>query len=214
MNPRKNMNVFKLNDEDMIKDYLLVTDKNNAKFKYTGESVKVNSISCAVFDLNGEKFAQPWMWCKPFKKGEKHINAKLTNKDVIAICKEGYTTNISVADLAKKYDISEGHCYSLLNGLSWRHITYNLIRELVFGKVINKKVERVISASNKDKKKNTKISASIAKFIVRDHLVNKVSLNKLCEKYYLSKSSIRRIITGKAWKQVTVDAIKEFQVFK
>ena len=60
--------------------------------------------------------------CSPYSlHGERHFNTKFTNQDIKNII-ELRIANISVAEIAKKYNVSNNTIYRILNNTSWKHI--------------------------------------------------------------------------------------------
>lgn len=190
-----------------------------SKYKLTGATEKMNSVRCAVFiGEDGQKYLKPWdSFVHVRKFGEANKFAKLTTLEVKEIIKTFYfDKDVTMKFLGDKYGVTARTISGLVKGTGWRHITRKLIRQIRDGEDINKPVvqAKVVQASNTRRKRNTKISAPIAKFIVRDHFVNKIKPESLAEKYCLSDSSIKRILSGKAWKEVTIPAIAEYKVWK
>jgi plasmid maintenance system antidote protein VapI len=199
------------------KSYVSLSEDQVKDYSYTGQTEKVGSVRCAVFTKDGKKYYQPWDKLSFLRRrGENNISAKLTTAQVRAIVKEAYTKNqsdVTYNSLAEKYGVKPERISDIVNGRAWRHVTVGLIAQLRAG---NKEVlDSCVSASNKQpRKKNIKLNASLAKFIVRDHLLNKISIQDLANKFNLSESSVRRIVTGKAWKEATIPAIAEFSKWK
>lgn len=183
-------------------------DRKKAKqYKYTGVTEKIGSVRCAQFECNGELFLQPWNEAKLRKPGESNISAKLTTKQVRAIVRSALLNKTQTKTLAERYDVNPSTIRDIVSGRSWRHVTIGYIKQIRAGNV--DVVERCVEASNK-KKSPHKLSPSMAKFIVRDHFINKVAVKDLAKKFCVSIRSIQRIIKGDAWKEVTVPAIAEF----
>lgn len=148
------------------------------------------------------------------KKGEANLFAKLKTDQVRQIVTDAYTKTrdeTTFAKMAETYGVSAGTISDIVHGKSWRHVTIGLIAQLRMG---NKEVvNSCISASGKVTKKSNKLNEGLAKFIVRDHFLNKISVKKLATKFCVSDSTIRRIISGQAWENVTKPAIKEAKVW-
>lgn len=187
---------------------------NIREYQVTGETQSLGSIRCAVLRKEGDSrtYLKPWDQIANLRiPGENNISAKLTNRQVRALVKEAFTKShdeTTFVSLGQKYGITASHASDIANGRAWRHITVPLIEQL---KNSNKGVsDSVISASNKLKRKKNKLSPSVAKFMVRDHYINKVSVDLLAAKYMVSKTTAQRVVTGKLWKETTVPAIAEF----
>ena len=197
-----------------VEDKQYINQVDVKKFKITGKTEKFGSVRCAVLKVDGDNntYLKPWEQIVNFHQpGEKNVSAKLTTKQVREIVKEVYTKThdeTTFVALAKRYNVSPATISNIAHGRAWRHVTRGLIYQLVHH---NKEVlESCISASNEMKRKTTKLSPSLAKFIVRDHFLNKISRKKLADKYLMSEAAIRKVVTGKAWKETTIPAIKEF----
>jgi plasmid maintenance system antidote protein VapI len=183
------------------KSYVSLSEDQVKDYSYTGQTEKVGSVRCAVFTKDGKKYYQPWDKLSFLRRrGENNISAK-------------NQSDVTYNSLAEKYGVKPERISDIVNGRAWRHVTVGLIAQLRAG---NKEVlDSCVSASNKQpRKKNIKLNASLAKFIVRDHLLNKISIQDLANKFNLSESSVRRIVTGKAWKEATIPAIAEFSKWK
>jgi hypothetical protein len=183
-------------------------------YKITGATQQVGSVRCAVLKRDGDNrtYLKPWDQVSFLRRpGEQNIAAKLTTRQVRAIVKEAYTKTqdeTTFKAMGEKYGVTANTISDIVHGKSWRHVTVGLIEQLKNG---NKEVlESVVSASNDMKRKSTKLNASIAKFMVRDHLLNKIPVKKLAEKYLVSESAARRVVTGKAWQAATVPALAEY----
>jgi len=109
-----------------------------------------------------------------------------------------------VDSYATEYGVSNKTILSVLNGESWRHVTVNYIKQLELGN--DKVAENVIEVSNKTKG-NNKLSPNLAKFMVRDFIINKVTVKQLSTKFLVSESAARRVVTGKAFKETTLPEI-------
>ena len=59
---------------------------------------------------------------KVFEKGEKHLNAKLTEQNVLNIRKVHSKGNIQQKDLAKYYNVSASTIGFIINRINWKHI--------------------------------------------------------------------------------------------
>lgn len=189
--------------------HIEVSSETASNYNYTGKTEKVGSIRCAVFkDANGKQYYQPWNDWRLYKRGENNISAKLTTRQVRNMVKAYHVSKKTVEELAKHYSIEERTVISIVSGQSWKHVTVGLIQQYKVGNV--NVIEKAIVVTNSPKRK-TKISAAIAKFIVRDYYLNNIKINVLTTKYCLSKSSIRRVLSGKAWKETTIPAIQEYK---
>jgi len=192
--------------------YLTLNSTETSQYTYNGNTQTVNSIRCATFRKEGDTntYCQPWENLAFIRvQGEKNISAKLKTVQVRQIVKDVYTKqqgDVTYESLATKYGVTADTIASIAIGQSWRHVTVGLIAQLKAG---NKEVlESVISASNKaPRKKNVKLNGSLAAFIVRDHMLNKIPINKLADKFNLDPASIRRVVNGKAWMATTIPAI-------
>lgn len=196
------------------KRFIFLDEDQVENFDYVGKTEKVGSVRCAVFkNKDGKALYQPWeKFSFLRRKGEKNINSKLKTYQVRQIVKDVYLKpqgEVTFKSIADRYGVTEETISDIAHGRAWYHVTVGLIAQLKAG---NKTVlDACITASNKEpRKKNVKLNASLAKFIVRDHMLNKISVKKLADKFNLSESSIRRIVTGKVWKSATVPAIAEF----
>lgn len=188
--------------------------ENILDYKITGETQTLGTIRCAVLRKEGDSrtYLKPWDQISNLRiPGENNISAKLTTRQVRALVKEAFTKThdeTTFVSLGEKYGITAAHASDIANGRAWRHVTLGLIEQLKNG---NKEVlDSVISASNKLKRKKNKLSPSVAKFMVRDHYLNKISVDKLATKYMVSKTTAQRVVTGKVWKEATVPAIAEY----
>ena len=193
------------------KSYLIQDDYK--KFKITGQTEKMGNISCAVLKREGDNktYLKPWDMIKRLNQpGQLNIGAKLNNEKVRAIVKAAYTKGcdeVTFKELAEEHGVTTKTISSIVHGHAWRHITRPLIVQLIRG---NKEVvDSCISASNKLQRKTNKLNGSIAKFMVRDHLINKVPIKSLAAKYCISESSARRVVTGKAWREYTLPMIAD-----
>lgn len=191
-----------------------IEQDNVRQYQITGKTEKVGNIRCAVLkrDSDGKTYLKPWDQIANLRRpGENNISAKLKTAQVREIVKEAYTnpkSEVTFVSLAEKYGVQPETISNIVHGRAWRHVTRGLIQQLVNG---NKAVlENCVSASNDMKRKNTKLNPSMAKFIVRDYIINKIPIPKLADKYLLSISAIRRVVTGKSWKATTLPAIDEF----
>lgn len=188
-------------------------------FKITGQTQKLGNLRCAVIKKEGDSntYLKPWdqLSRSIYQRGENNPASKLKTDQVRQIIKDAYTKpydSLKIVDMAKQYNVQPDTISDIINGKSWRHVTTGLIAQLKAG---NKEVlNSVVSATNNMKRKTTKLNPSMAKFMVRDHFVNNVSVKNLSKKYLISESAARRVVTGKAWKATTVPAIKEFSVWK
>lgn len=197
------------------KRYRILSNKDVKNYEYTGRTQKVGSVSCAEFRCDGKTFLQPWGDIHLRKPGESNISAKLTTKQVRSIVREVYTKTdkqVTFVSLAQKYGVNPKTIAGIAHGRAWRHVTVPYIKQLKAGNV--EVVESCISATNKQTKKFHKLNGSIAKFIVRDHFVNKLTVKVLAKKFCVSERSIQRILKGEAWKEYTVPAITEFSKWK
>ncbi len=183
-------------------------------YKITGETQRLGSVRCAVLRKDGDSrtYLKPWDQVSFLRRpGEQNISAKLTTKQVRAIVKEAYTKThdeTTFKAMGEKYGVTAGTISDIVHGRAWRHVTVGLIQQLQNGNA--EVLDSVVSASNDMKRKSTKLNASIAKFMVRDHYLNKIPVKKLAEKYLVSESAARRVVTGKAWHAATIPAIAEF----
>lgn len=188
--------------------------ENVQDYKITGATQRLGSIRCAVLRKEGDSrtYLKPWDQISNLRvPGEGNISAKLTTRQVRAIVKEAYTKTrdeTTFKELGEKYGVTASHISDIVHGRSWRHVTVGLIQQLQNGNV--EVLDSVVSASNDMKRKTTKLNGSIAKFMVRDHYLNKIPVKKLAEKYLVSESAARRVVTGKAWHEATVPAIAEY----
>jgi len=57
----------------------------------------------------------------PFKKGEKHINAKLTNKQVLQIRKL-HKQGLKQQVIADRFNIRQDHVSRIVNKIDWHHV--------------------------------------------------------------------------------------------
>lgn len=196
-------------------------DQNNIlDFNVTGETRKLGSVRCAVLRKDGDSntYLKPWDQIVFLRqRGEKNISSKLNNTTVRNIIKAAYspTKHTTFVSLAKRYGVTPDTIANIVYGRAWTHITLKLIDQLRSGlsfEQIEAKRQQmlasVITASNDQKTK--KLSPSLAKFMVRDHYINKIPVKKLASKYLVSESSVRRVVTGKAWAETTAPAIAEF----
>ncbi len=178
------------------------------KFYHNGNTFTKGRIACAVFKKSGDTktYIQPWAWLSFLRvPGEKNVSAKLTDAgaaDIFLRSRNPKSNADSVKELAAEYGVSIYTIRSIKNMTSWRHVTVPIVNPP------KNKPAPVVSATN-TAGKGTKISGSIAKFIARDNILHKIPVKKLAEKYNLSKSSIRRIVSGKAWKDHTQEILKE-----
>jgi hypothetical protein len=184
------------------------------EYKITGATQLLGSIRCAVLSKEGDDktYLKPWDQITNLKvPGEGNINAKLTTRQVRAIVKEAYTKTrdeTTFKELGEKYGVNASHISDIVHGRSWRHVTVGLIQQFEKGNI--EVLDSVVSASNDMKRKTTKLNGSLAKFMVRDHYLNKIPVKKLAQKYLVSESSARRVVTGKAWNKATIPAIAEY----
>jgi len=187
-------------------------------YRITGKTVVQNGVRCAELKVANDSRTYLAAWSNfSFlrKHGEKNISAKLTASQVKQIVKEAYLkphSEVTFKSLAEKYNVSSSTIADIANGRSWRTVTATLIERLKNGEPIDGAT--CISASNDMKRKSTKLNPSMAKFIVRDHFVNNVPVKSLAKKFLMSERAIRRVITGVAWKAVTVPAIAEYSNWK
>jgi hypothetical protein len=188
--------------------------ENVKDYHITGETRRLGSVRCAVLrrDGDGRTYLKPWDQISNLRvPGEGNISAKLTTRLVRQIVKEAYTKTrdeTTFKAMGEKYGVTAGTISDIVHGRAWRHVTVGLIQQLQNG---NQEVlDSVVSASNDMKRKTTKLSGSIAKFMVRDHYLNKIPVKKLAEKYLVSESAARRVVTGKAWHAATIPAIAEY----
>jgi Mor family transcriptional regulator len=170
--------------------------------------MKHGKISCVVFKKKGDPntYLQPLAWHAFFrKKGIDNINARLNNEKVIEIYQKGMIEKSkTVKELANQFGVSRQCIQSVLKHRNWR--------EVIFPHFYPKQnIPKVIQATNSSR--GTKISAGIARFIARDNILHKIPIKSLAKKYFLSECSIRRIVTGKAWKEATKDLLPEVQVW-
>jgi len=187
-------------------------DRSKAKnYKYTGVTEKIGSVRCAQFEYNGELFLQPWNEARLRKPGESNISAKLKTKQVRAIVRAVLVNKTPIKVLAEKYDVDPSTIRSIASGRSWRHVTIGYIKQIRAGNV--NAVEECVEASNR-KKSSHKLSPGMARFIVRDHFINKIPVKALAAKFCVSVRSIQRIVKGDAWKETTLPAIAEFSKWK
>lgn len=191
--------------------YRTVDRKEAKQYKYTGVTEKVGTVRCAQFECNGELFLQPWNDIRLRKPGESNISAKLTTKQVRAIVRSYLVNKTPAKVLAERYSVNESTIRSIVSGRSWRHVTIGYIKQIKAGNV--DAVEKCVEASNR-KKSPHKLSPSLAKFIVRDHFINKIPIKALATKFCVSVRSIQRIIKGDAWKETTIPALAEFSKWK
>jgi len=192
--------------------------KNIYDYKITGDSIKKDGISCAVLKKHGDNktYIKPWDQISFIRRpGENNISAKLKTYQVRQIVKECFTKThdeVTFRMLAEKYGVTADTISDIANGRSWRHVTVPLIAQFKRGNM--EVVDSCISASVDMKRKATKLNPSMAKFIIRDHYVNNISRQALAKKFLVSETTIRRVLTGKVWKDVTVPAIAEFSKWK
>lgn len=197
-------------------------DQDNMKYSFTGQTRKVNNVRCAVLKQEGTNniYLKPWDHFNFLvkKKGEENMYAKLNNQKVRTMIKDFYTHSYDeesfkekITNYALEYKVAERTILSVINGDSWRHVTVNLIKQLESGNC--NVIDNVIQAANKTKGKN-KLSPNLAKFIVRDHILNKISIKQLSTKFLVSETSVRRVVTGKSFKEVTIPAIVELSNWK
>lgn len=57
-----------------------------------------------------------------YARGEKNPKAKLTVVEVLEIKKEFRESDISQADLAKKYGVTQSNISHIINGIRWTHL--------------------------------------------------------------------------------------------
>jgi hypothetical protein len=205
---------------EKTKKYINQDDRK--KYSFTGETRKLGTTRCAVLKHADTKqtYLKPWddFGFLVRKKGEANMYAKLDNKKVRTLVKDFYTSSLDeeqfkdkVESYARQYGVCNETILSVINGESWRHITVNYIKQLQAGNT--KVVENVIAATNKVKGRN-KLSPNLAKFMIRDHFINKVPVVDLSKKFLVSISTARRVIAGKAFKEVTVPALAEVSKWK
>jgi hypothetical protein len=144
--------------------------------------------------------------------------SKLYNKKERTMIKDFYTHSYDeetfkekVESYALEYKVATGTILSVINGSSWRHVTVNLVKQLELGN--SQVLDNVVAAANKTKGRN-KLSPNLAKFMVRDHLVNKIAIKQLSAKFLVSETQVRRVVTGKAFKEVTIPAIAALSSWK
>lgn len=187
---------------------------NVKEYNVTGETQRLGSVRCAVLKREGDSqtYLKPWDQIANLRvPGEGNIGAKLTTRQVRAIVKAAYTKTVddtTFKEIGEKYGVTAGTISDIVHGRSWRHVTVGLIEQLKNG---NQEVlDSVISASNDRKRKTTKLNGSMAKFMVRDHYLNKIPVKTLAKKYLISETSARRVVTGKVWQAATIPAIAEY----
>ena len=195
---------------------------NVKKYSFTGQTRKLGKTRCAVLkhvDSN-QTYLKPWddFGFLVRKKGEANMYAKLDNKKVRTLVKDFYTSSLDeeqfkekVESYAQEYGVRNETILSVINGESWRHVTVNYIKQLQAGNTAV--AENVIAATNKVKGKN-KLSPNLAKFMIRDHFINKVPVVAISKKFLVSVSQTRRVLSGKAFKEVTVPALLEVSKWK
>ncbi len=187
------------------KSYSYLTGPQAREFYHTGRTLNQGRIACAVFKKKNDNktYLQPWAWLSFLrKKGTENINAKLDDAKALDIYNR--TTNPkgdqdSTAALCTEYGVGRHAVLDIKNLRSWRHVTVPSLKP---------KAAAVIAAKN-TAKRGTKISEGIARFIVRDNVLHKISVKALAVKYNLSTRSIQRIVSGKAWKTATQAVLKE-----
>lgn len=179
------------------------------EFKILGKAKKVGNVACASVGRDGDPntYSVPWDHIHNIRKrGEENCSAKLTSAKVRNIVRAHFKNpKLKYTETAKKYGMADADQISLIaRGKAWTHITVPLLAQLRNG------CDEVVAHATGSKNKANKLSASLAKFIVRDHMINKFSIEKLAKKFLVSKSTIRRIVSGKAWSASTVPAIEEY----
>jgi len=178
---------------DEAKDYI-----------HNGGTSNRGMTRCAVFKKknDGNTYLQPWAWLSFLrKKGTENISAKLDDAKALEIFKRSTKPQgdqDTVAALAAEFDVNVSTIRDIQHLRRWRHVIMPSLKP---------KALTVLAAKNNAK--GTKISPGIARFIVRDNLLHKISVASLAVKYNLSKSSIRKIVAGKAWKEATKEILKD-----
>jgi len=193
------------------KRYRKLDSEETKQYKYTGVTEKIGTVRCAQFECNGDIFLQPWNEARLRKPGENNISAKLKTKQVRAIVRAVLVNKTSAKVLAERYNVDPSTIRSIASGRSWRHVTVGYIKQIIAGNI--DVVEECVEASNR-KNSSHKLSPGMAKFIVRDHFINKVPVKALAKKFCVSVRSIQRIIKGDVWKEATLPAIAEFSKWK
>lgn len=57
----------------------------------------------------------------PSQKGEQNGNAKLTEAEILLICRVYAIRNFTMRELAIKYKVSEQHIFNIIKHKSWKH---------------------------------------------------------------------------------------------
>ena len=194
------------------KTYIDIESVNT--FNRTGKTETREGVRCAVLKKPGsnEHYLVPWDNLVFLKiQGEKNVSAKLKTIQVRQMIVDFYTqkgNKITRQTLATKYGVSVSTVSDILNGKAWHRVSIPTIRQCKSG---NANVLNVVKATNTLRNSKLKLNENMAKFIVRDHYLNKFKVKDLATKFCVSVRSIQRIVTGKAWASVTVPAIAQFK---
>ncbi len=201
-----------------LEDKSYKTQADVSSYKITGQTQKLGTTRCAVLKVDGDKntYLKPWEQLVNYHvQGEKNISAKLKTAQVRQIVKTAHTTScddVTFASLAKEYGVTPKTISDIAHGRSWTHVTRGLIYQLSHHNA--DVLDSCVKASNELRHKKVKLSPSMAKFIVRDHMLNNISVQHLADKFLMSKSAIRRVLSGTSWKETTVPAIQEYSNWK
>ena len=188
------------------KTFSYLTHAEAKQYYHVGKTLNQGNVACAVFKKKGDAsktYVQPWAWLSFLRRpGAENISAKLDDAKALDIFNRSNNPKgdqDSVQALATEHGVATCTIRDIQKMRSWRHVTVPSLKP---------KAAAVIAAKNVAKK-GTKISEGIAKFIVRDNVLHKIPVKVLATKYNLSKRSIQRIVSGKAWKTVTPAVLKE-----
>ena len=148
----------------------------------------------AIFgNSNGEEIMQSlqairFVRCKP---GEENCNSKLTNAQGIDIFKRA-SMGESRQDLAKEFGVSPDTVSDIKNLRARTGITLAFLN----GEEKQKPAPALLAKRDK----HTKLSPSLARFIRKDNVEQRLNSKQLSQKYCVSQRTIQRILKGDMYK--------------
>ncbi|MED4676797.1 GIY-YIG nuclease family protein [Bacillus nitratireducens] len=142
--------------------------------------------------------------------GEKHGQAKLTGEDVRKI-KAALTKGVSQLALAKKYGVRQTNINCIATNKNWTHIEVDGWKEWQDLKARGEFIPpNYLQREKGSRHVNAKLTEEQV-VVIKQKLMNKLSMDSIAKEFNVSKSPIYDIATNKSWIHVKVEGWSEYQ---
>ena len=181
----------KLTEEEVLQIY---KDYKNGKMDQYRLAEKYNVKQTTIQQITSGHTWKHITGGKPLESSSKHCS-KLEAEDVLKIREEYKTGDISIYDLALKYDVKRDTIFKVVNGKTWKKVTNG---EVV---IPLKQPPTKIGKSFGEMRYNAKMTDEKVRE-ARKLYESGWSIRKLMEKYEMSECPITQIVKRQSWKHV------------